>query len=336
MVIRNLYRTEGQQKIRRVRQGARGIVIDKKEGKSYLLLNYASAEDRYDIPGGGVEEGESLEECCIREVEEETGYQVEILSKVARVNEYHEEFLFVNTYFICQMVGRIQRHLTEEEERMQLSTQWLPFSEAKEIFSNYDAHKKNDFLKYEVYLREYTAISCVKEEYLSAKVHVRAMRRGDGDTIVHTFLSQGWHPNEEVYKRYWKEQEEGKREVLVAEVDGEMAGYLTLLPLANHGPFAGKYPEIKDFNVFEAYQNRGIGWMLMEEAEKQAKKYGDVITLAVGLHAGYGSAQRMYIKRGYLPEGSGVWYRNRNLEPYAPCLNDDDLILYLSKEIRYC
>lgn len=336
MVIRNLYRTEGQQKIQRVRQGARGIVINIKEGCPYILLNFASQDGRYDIPGGGVEEGESLEECCKREVEEETGYQVEILSKVARVNEYHEEFLFVNTYFICQVIGQTQKHLTESEERMKLSTQWLPFSEAKIIFSNYDAHEKNDFLKYEVYLREYTAISCVKEEYLSAKVHVRAMGQGDVDTIVHTFLSQGWNPNEEVYKRYWKEQEEGKREVLVAEVDGEMAGYLTLIARAKYGPFAGKYPEIKDFNVFEAYQKRGIGWLLMEEAEKQAKKYGDVVTLAVGLHAGYGSAQRMYIKRGYLPDGSGVWYRNRNLEPYASCSNDDDLILYLSKEVRYC
>ena len=71
--------------------------------------------------------------------------------------------------------------------------------------------------------------------------------------------------------------------MFVAGVDGTMAGYITLVPRAKHGPFAGTYPELKDFNVFEAFQKNGIGWMLMESAEKQAKKYGDVVrTLGVG------------------------------------------------------
>lgn len=54
--------------------------------------------------------------------------------------------------------------------------------------------------------------------------------------------------------------------------------------------------------------------------------------LGVGLHSGYGSAQRMYIKRGYIPDGSGVWYNNMLLEQNAQCRNDDDLVLYLIKE----
>ncbi len=55
------------------------------------------------------------------------------------------------------------------------------------------------------------------------------------------------------------------------------------------------------------------------------------VCLGVGLHSGYGGAQRLYAKRGYLPDGSGVWYRDAVCEPYAICRNDDDLILYLSK-----
>ena len=53
--------------------------------------------------------------------------------------------------------------------------------------------------------------------------------------------------------------------------------------------------------------------------------------LGVGLHSGYGGAQRLYAKRGYLPDGSGVWYRDAVCEPYTICRNDDDLTLYLSK-----
>lgn len=44
--------------------------------------------------------------------------------------------------------------------------------------------------------------------------------------------------------------------------------------------------------------------------------------------------RRMYIKRGYVPDGSEVWSNGERLEQYAPCVNDDDLILYLKKELK--
>ncbi len=52
------------------------------------------------------------------------------------------------------------------------------------------------------------------------------------------------------------------------------------------------------------------------------------------MKCGYGSAQRMYVKRGYIPDGSGVWYQNAVCPAYGPCANDDDLVLYLSKKLR--
>lgn len=53
----------------------------------------------------------------------------------------------------------------------------------------------------------------------------------------------------------------------------------------------------------------------------------------VGLHSGYGAAQRMYVLRGYVPDGSGVWYEGRVWDQYAPCVNDDELNLFLSKKL---
>lgn len=92
---------------------------------------------------------------------------------------------------------------------------------------------------------------------------------------------------------------------------------------------------IVDFGVLEKYRNRGIGTALMDIAEKIAARYADVVYLGAGLHSGYGSAQRMYVKRGYLPDGSGVWYQDKICKPYGECKNDDDLVLYLSKKIRH-
>ncbi len=40
---------------------------------------------------------------------------------------------------------------------------------------------------------------------------------------------------------------------------------------------------------------------------------------------------RLRHQRGYIPDGSGVWYKDRVCEPYRDCCNDDDLVLYLSK-----
>ncbi len=70
----------------------------------------------------------------------------------------------------------------------------------------------------------------------------------------------------------------------------------------------------------------------MDVAEQIAFEHADTVYLGVGLHSGYGAAQRMYIKRGYVPDGSGVWYGDKVCEQYAPCVNDDELNLYLYKK----
>ena len=119
---------------------------------------------------------------------------------------------------------------------------------------------------------------------------------------------------------------------MVALVGRFLAGYITVIPLAKHGPFAGLYPELTDFNVFESFQKQGIGTALIKKAEQEALKYSNVVTLGVGLHKGYGPAQRLYVKRGYIPDGSGLWFNDEPLASYAPCENSDDLVLYFSKK----
>ena len=163
---------------------------------------------------------------------------------------------------------------------------------------------------------------------------IRKMQESDIKDLSRGFISQGWPGREEILARYFFEQECGEREVLVAEVEGAVAGYITILPDAKQGPFAGMAPELSDFNVFEPFQNQGIGNLLLEEAEKRVKLISDKVTLGVGLHSGYGPAQRLYMKRGYIPDGTGVWYRNQLLEMNVTIQNNDDLVLYLSKEFE--
>ena len=162
---------------------------------------------------------------------------------------------------------------------------------------------------------------------------IRKMQESDIKDLSRGFISQGWPSREEILTRYFKEQESGEREVLVAEVEGALAGYITILSCAKQGPFAEIYPELSDFNVFEPFQNQGIGNLLLEEAEKRVRLISDKVTLGVGLHSGYGPAQRLYIKRGYIPDGTGVWYQNHQPAMNAVCEDIGELVLYLSKNL---
>ena len=176
------------------------------------------------------------------------------------------------------------------------------------------------------------AIERVKVGKSKMNCTIRNMIKSDIESLSHGFMNQGWPAREEILASYFWEQASGDIEILVAEIDGAVAGYVTILPLAKHGPFAEVYPELSDFNVFEPFRNQGIGNQLLEEAEKRVKFVSSKVTLGVGLHLGYGPVQRLYIRRGYIPDGTGVWYRNQPLEMNATSQNNDDLVLYLVKE----
>ena len=134
-----------------------------------------------------------------------------------------------------------------------------------------------------------------------------------------TYLSYGRHPSLETYEDYYRDQEENKRKVLIAEYNGAVSGLCTLVMDPTEGPWAGMgYPEIIDLTVFYHVRNQGIGNKLLDVAEQEVVKVSDRVYLAVGVHSGYGAVQRIYVKRGYIPDGSGVWYQGQQWEQYAP------------------
>ena len=168
--------------------------------------------------------------------------------------------------------------------------------------------------------------------YKDEKLTIRPMVESDAQVIYDTYLSYGWHPSLETYQNYFAEQGKG-RTIFVAEYEGEVAGHVSLLRSAECGPFAGM-PLISDLCVFFHLHNRGIASRLLDVLESEAAILSDEVCLAVGCHSGYGAAQRLYVKRGYIFDGSGVWWNDKPLEQYAPCENDDDLVLWMSKKLK--
>ncbi len=141
----------------RVRVGCRGIVV--KDNK--VLLSYEERTGVYMSPGGGLENGETLEECVARELQEETGFKVKPLEAFLKVKEYAYEVLWENNYFICEIEGECERNLTESEKYNKVSAKWVEIDKAIEIFSDYQSRPTD---KASLYLREYTVLKKLRDK----------------------------------------------------------------------------------------------------------------------------------------------------------------------------
>jgi len=93
-------------------------------------------------------------------------------------------------------------------------------------------------------------------------------------------------------------------------------------------------PELVDFNVLIKYRRPVIGSRLMEAAEESVFKKSDRVGIGVGLFSGYGNAQRLYVKRGYVPDRRGIYKEGRFARFGDDVTLDDNLVLYFTKELK--
>jgi GNAT superfamily N-acetyltransferase len=163
---------------------------------------------------------------------------------------------------------------------------------------------------------------------------IRQLQHADIAPMVAAFAALGWDKPVSLYERYLAEQSAGARVVHLAFADGMFAGYVTVLWQSHYPPFreAG-IPEINDFNVLPLFRRQGIGGRLMDAAEQTIAGRSAVVGIGVGLYADYGAAQRMYVRRGYVPDGRGVTYDNVPVVPGASVPVDDDLVLWFTKQL---
>jgi GNAT superfamily N-acetyltransferase len=161
-------------------------------------------------------------------------------------------------------------------------------------------------------------------------LEIRPLRTDDPPVIAAAMAALGWDKPESQYVRYLAEQESETRNVLVATVDGTYVGYVTVYWVS---PYFGTIPEISDFNVLPSYCKRGIGSALMDAAEAKVAERSPVVGIGVGLYPDYGQAQRMYVRRGYLPDGRGLIYDGRQVPPMETIRNDDSATLMFTKDL---
>ena len=168
----------------------------------------------------------------------------------------------------------------------------------------------------------------------NSQVSIRRLSSADIPIIVAAFQNANWLKPASLFEDYLKEQERGERSIWLSFLDDKSAGYITLKFKSKYPYFLEKnIPEINDFNILPEYRNKGIGLQLLKTAEDMARLKSNIVGIGVGLYSDYGAAQRMYIKQGYIPDGSGVTYDYKPVEPGRDVKLDDDLILWFLKEL---
>lgn len=161
------------------------------------------------------------------------------------------------------------------------------------------------------------------------------MTTDDARPLHEAFAALGWEKPAAQFERYVAEAQVGEKVCLVAEVDGRLAGYCTLCWTSDYPPFRNAgVAEIVDLNVLPAFRRHGVATALMDALEHTAATRCDTIGLGVGLYADYGPAQRMYVLRGYVPDGRGMVYQGEPVEPGASVPIDDDACLMFTRPLR--
>ncbi len=122
-----------------VRKISRGVVFNEKNEVALVKLHgFDSFGERnyYELPGGGAQSKEKICDAFLREMEEEIGYQVEIISPLGQVRDFYN---FIhrenhNYYFVAKTKRWVGTKLDDYEKTMIEQIVWMPIDKAIETF----------------------------------------------------------------------------------------------------------------------------------------------------------------------------------------------------------
>lgn len=112
------------------REGCYAVIIDSTKLQIAVIL---TARGQYCLPGGGIEEGETPEECLRREILEETGYEVKISSFIVRAQRYfisslNEPLLSDGIFYAAELGEKVQEPIEDDHD-----LRWISLDEVDNL-----------------------------------------------------------------------------------------------------------------------------------------------------------------------------------------------------------
>ncbi len=168
---------------------------------------------------------------------------------------------------------------------------------------------------------------------MSVSVSIHQMTTEDVGRL--SLFAMGHVTEEHYFIDSWEEQQEERRVVLVAELDGSIAGYVHYNRRPQYQPFRSlRIPEIQDLYVDHKFRRMGIGRALIAACEELARADGmQEIGIGVGVGSNFGNAQKLYVGLGFVPDGAGAVFERAPISVGEVRPVDDRLCLMMFKSL---
>ena len=107
------------------------VFVENNDGEILMIVDEKS--NQWELPGGGLDIGEDLTECAVREVKEETGYNAKLTSEdpfyIGKEMAFHASkdkfFHGINFFFLAELESEIQEEQDFAEDENILEVEFF-------------------------------------------------------------------------------------------------------------------------------------------------------------------------------------------------------------------
>lgn len=153
-------------------------------------------------------------------------------------------------------------------------------------------------------------------------------------TVIETFAQHVYGGDRAEAIEHFEDHADGLGDTFLARAGGVLAGYVTIRWVSHNVYFReNNIPFIHHLEVFPAYKRRGIADRLLDSAETLIATRATQAGISVGIFDAYGPAQKLYARRGYIPDGRGVCQHHRPITEGEQLTINHDLIIWMIKKL---